>query len=415
MSAASHIHLLSRSGSTRATAYAMANKAVRVGNHTLVTWLDAVSHVCVAAFDHPAGAWSQPVVVDEGYDNHCNPCLTAAPDGRWRLAYGPHGFSGGAWNGGRFKVVQSREPGNWREWEPLQSVGYHGTYASLMCDRDGCDHLVYRGGPAPCSTFYEQRDGAGGAWSQTRALTRLGGPPRYTFTGASLAIAPGGQLYCQTMFYAGGVGDPAARSRGVVLLRSSDRGRTWTAMDGTPATEPIDCEAPFTVPYAGDNPYAAGVAVTESGQVLSLTVDLASPRGGLLLGWYEAGQWRQINLEPSLPPGWCAQQASMTITADQRLLVVCDAVPRDVLKPGMVSAFGDAGTEVFLLRGRVGDAKFEAEAISPHDPTTPHWLGAISRSGPNHPVTDPLVLYTAGQKGQGCKPGDHTQVYAVWV
>lgn len=408
-------HVLSGTGSTRGTAYFMANKSVRIGERTAAVWLDAVARVCVAAFDHRRCAWSEPVVVDEGFDNHCNPCLTAAPDGRLRVAYGPHGFGGRSWNGGRFRVMQSRSASDWRTWEPLESVGYHATYASLLCDGDGHDHLLYRGGPAPCSTFYEQRDPGTGAWALTQQLTRLGGEPRYTFTGASLAVGPAGELYCQTMFYAGRAADPDARSRGVVVLRSVDHGRSWTAIDGTSAVGPIGCEPPFTVPAAGENPYAAGVVVAASGRVFSLTTDLAPSRGGLLLAWSDGGPWEHRNLEPALPEGWCSQQAQLTLTANRELLVVCDAVPRAALQAGAPSAFGHAANEVFLLRGDVGGAGFEAQQISPLDPTTPQWLGTISRPGPNHPVTSPLVLYTRGHKGSGCDATDRTQVHAVWV
>src|SRR3569832_316442 len=84
--------LLSEAGSTRATAYHMTNKAIRLGQTTHVTWLDAVAGVRVRSFDHAAGQWSPTVVVDEGCDNHTNPALAVTPEGHLRLAYGPHAF-----------------------------------------------------------------------------------------------------------------------------------------------------------------------------------------------------------------------------------------------------------------------------------------------------------------------------------
>ena len=77
---------LSESGSTRATAYTMTNKSVRVGDSTFVTWLDAVSGVRLRSYDHATRQWSQTVELDEGSDNHGNPSLSVAPDRRLRVA-----------------------------------------------------------------------------------------------------------------------------------------------------------------------------------------------------------------------------------------------------------------------------------------------------------------------------------------
>ena len=80
---------LSDAGSTRATAYHMTNKAIRIGQTTHVTWLDAVAHVRVRSYDHAANRWSETTTLDEGCDNHTNPALSATADGRLRIAYQP--------------------------------------------------------------------------------------------------------------------------------------------------------------------------------------------------------------------------------------------------------------------------------------------------------------------------------------
>ena len=93
---------LSASGSTRATAYNWSNKVVTRDGKTHVVWLDAVSTVCGRSYDHASGEWSDTVQIDTGADNHCNPSLTMDAEGRLRLCYGPHGWSGD-WNQGRVR------------------------------------------------------------------------------------------------------------------------------------------------------------------------------------------------------------------------------------------------------------------------------------------------------------------------
>ena len=144
---------LSENGSTRASAYTMTNKSVRIGDVTHVTWLDRVSGIRVRSYDHRRGEWSPTVEIDEGCDNHGNPSLAAAPDGRLRMSYGPHGFGNPRgdtpWRSGRFAVKQSDAPGDVTGWHDLSCTGYGATYACLVTDSQGRDHLVYRGEQAP--------------------------------------------------------------------------------------------------------------------------------------------------------------------------------------------------------------------------------------------------------------------------
>ncbi len=48
---------LSENGSTRASAYTMTNKSVRIGEVTYVTWLDTVSGIRVRSYDHRREEW----------------------------------------------------------------------------------------------------------------------------------------------------------------------------------------------------------------------------------------------------------------------------------------------------------------------------------------------------------------------
>jgi hypothetical protein len=98
---------LSENASTRATAYSFANKSVRIGDITHAVWLDGVSSVMARSFDHRTQRWSSATHVDDGRDNHACPSLTAAPDGRLRVAYGP--IELGTLQAGQWREIGPRE------------------------------------------------------------------------------------------------------------------------------------------------------------------------------------------------------------------------------------------------------------------------------------------------------------------
>jgi len=66
-----------------------------------------------------------------------------------------------------------------------------------------------------------------------------------------------------------------------------------------------------------------------------------------------------------------------------------------------------------VSRGR--GATFECSQVSPTDGSTANWLPSISLAGPLHPVEKPVILYTRGDKGEGCSPVTETEVYCVVV
>ena len=84
-------HLLSTTGSNRATAYIMGNKVVTLAGKTHVVWTDAIAQTCGRTFDHATGQWGATVRIGEGVDNHNTPALTVDREGRLHIAYGPHG------------------------------------------------------------------------------------------------------------------------------------------------------------------------------------------------------------------------------------------------------------------------------------------------------------------------------------
>lgn len=401
---------LSDAGSTRATAYHMTNKSIRIGQTTHVTWLDAVAGVRVRSFDHSAGRWSETLNLDEGCDNHTNPALSATTDGRLRIAYGPHSFwdplNRPYWNYARFKLQQTLRPNDSREWEMVSNVGYGATYACLVTDAQDRDHLMYRGGPGPAGAIYERRLPNAG-WDLFTKLSVQRIAPGYTFVGATMTAAPDGTLYCGFEYYR--MFDN--RSLGVCGLKSVDGGETWTGIDGRPVRLPLEYSDDYALPHHPGRPAMGGLAIDPNGELLVLTNDEGPSQKGLLLSRFRNGKWESTALAPFLP-GWDLQRGNMLFDARGRLLIAATAVSPSVQ---LEYRWGHASCECFLLASEDGGRTFESAPISTPKPGVANWLANISQGGPNRDVSTPLVIYTQGIAGDGCAPPDKTRVFAVWV
>lgn len=402
-------YLLSSSGSVRATAYEVANKAVRIGSHTHVTWLDAVSRVCVRTYDHAADRWLDTVYLDDGIDNHANPCLTKTPEGKLRLAYGPHGFwEENIWNAARFKLRESEQADSVAAWRQTESAGYGATYACLVTDRQGRDHLVYRGGPQPQGCLYERRQ-PNDVWDRLTKLSAHADRAGYTFINASLVVAPGDALFCAFMYYT----DTTGRSAGACILKSPDGGDTWLGVDDRPVQLPLYCHCDFALPQEGDVPYVLGLACDGAGNPLAVTGDLGG-RGGFYFAAFRNGRWQRTQLDPFMPAGWQLTAAMVTVDAQGRILIPVTAVA-GYSGQGQVPG-GAPDSEVFLLASGDDGRTFQAVQISETSPDTASWLPNISHTGPDYDLSRPLLLYTHGAPGGGsCFTGERTDVYAVWV
>jgi hypothetical protein len=346
--------------------------------------------------------------LDEGVDNHCNPSLTATPHGSLRIAYGPHGFWDAAlWNSGRFKVQESEDGTTWHH---VSNAGYGATYACLLTDSQGRDHLAYRGGTEPPAGMYERRL-PGSGWDVTQ-LSVLRIPPQYTYVNPSLAIGPGDVLYAGFMYYY----LPLGRSLGVCGVKSIDGGVTWSGIDGRPVTLPLAYDPDFAIPHVGTNPYLGSLAVDLAGNVVAFTHDFGAEDGlpapeSALLSVFRDGGWQTTALDPFLPEGWHVHRGNVTVDARDRILVVVDATRTT---PGE-QRWGHPSMECFLLVSTDGGSTFTCTQLSTSTPDLPNWLPNITRTGPNHDLRSPLVLYTLGVAGEGCQPSDRTNVYAVWV
>lgn len=417
MSTFSEPFCLSRSGSTRATAYNWANKVVTLDGKTHVVWLDAVATICGRSIDHASDRWGETVRIDDGCDNHANPCITADRDGCIRLTYGPHGFWGD-WNQGRVMWKLADRPGQLEAWESTESFGYGATAASIVHTPDGFDAVVCRGGEHPPQTMFHRQRAAGG-WTSAKPLFYQDIEPQYTHHYGHIACSSDGTLYAACHFYNVGGGDnpPVAgdvsrmRSYGAAVLRSTDSGATWNDLRGVPVDVPTLYEHRIAIPPLDDNVYVHSIAVDAAGALWALTMNQGLADDAIWLNEWTGQAWRTVRLESHLPADRMAVEGMMTIDARDGLHVVITALCRAEVRDGKF--WGHPSCEVFHLYSTDRAATFACSRVSPSDPSMANWLPSISRSGPFHPVETPTILYTHGVSGQGCGPETQTEVWCV--
>lgn len=408
---------LSRRGSTRATAYSFANKSVRLGDVTHAVWLDEVSSVMAASFDHRAGVWSPSTHIDDGRDNHTCPSLASAPDGRLRVIYGPRSCPDpflnepmNAWAMGKFRMRQTALPGDVSRWDKLSHAGYAATYGCLVTDRQGRDHIVYNGGNAPPSVRYERRR-PDDAWDRDVRLSYDDVGHNYTYTGAHLAIRDDGVMACAFHYYS----MPRDTSLGVCVLRSGDGGETWTSMCGEPVTLPLRYTPACAVPSAGSCPYLGSLAVGEGGCFIAVTYDMGDAYCGCFLSVFEDNAWRAARLDAFLPNGLRVNAAAVTADVAGRVLVVVETTDANHRTVG--ERWCHASNRVWVLVSRDGGRHFAASRVSEGSPGVADWLPTISHTSPNHTVRRPLVLWTRGVSGTGrdCINPERSEVWGAWV
>jgi hypothetical protein len=149
-------------------------------------------------------------------DVHSTPVVAPGPDSKLHVLTGAHN--------GPFYYLQSSEPnahnGAWRE--PM-AQGQKQTYATLVCDKDGKLHTVYRKHP---KLLYVSRDADSARWSEPRVLvTAPKGHKGYTIFYHRLFIDRSSTLYLSFSFFEFHTGQAGRYPR--ALAYSKDGGKTW--------------------------------------------------------------------------------------------------------------------------------------------------------------------------------------------
>lgn len=414
--------IISTSGSTRATSYTWGNKILTRDDKTHVVWLDAVATICGRTYDHQTDQWGEIVRIDEGCDNHANPCITMDKQGHIRLTYGPHGFSGN-WNQARVKWKRSERPGCLDTWEPegegyraaRDAFGYNATAASIVHTPSGLDAVVCRGGENPPQTMFHRQREVGG-WTSAKPLFHQDVEPQYTHNYGHIACAADGTLYTACHFYNIGGSDNQAvtgdrsrmRSYGAGVLKSTDLGDTWTDLSGADVTVPTLYNHRVAMPPLDAYVYVNSIALDAAENLWTLTMHPGHTDDGIWLNHWKDQTWHTLRLESYLPAEVVSVEGMMTFDTRDRLHIVLATVsPSEI---GDASHWGHPSSEVFYLCSSDNAVTFDCLQLSPPDPSVANWLPSISRPGPYHPVGSPTVLYTHGSVGTGLRPDTHTEV-----
>lgn len=416
---------LSEEGSDRGTAYTMGNKSVTLGDKTHVVWTDRIARTQAKTYDHTTKSWSPTLFVGDGVDNHNNPCLTADAQGRLHLAYGPHGkwadypdhFPNTC-----YRYAVSPQPNSFDGIDKSlahrgTTFGYHATYASMTHCKQGFDCIVYRGGEHPPSLLFQRQRELGG-WTKAIELMEQDIVPGYTHYAGQIAADTLGRLYVGGHFYSA----ERTYSLGVAMLRSGDLGKTWTDLHGERADLPIRWSPRYSVPAADavHDPRLGGMAIDSKHRLWALTgsARLTDPRA--TLSCFEDKRWRTIELGKLLPPGRVPALGTFTIDHKDRIHVVVDAASASIAaNDKAMSWWGHTCLEVFYFFSDDDGKTFSCHHLTDNDPDNANWLATISKPGPYHPVTKPIILWTKGKavknEKEGCASTTRTDIFCRFV
>jgi hypothetical protein len=389
-------HVLSETGSTRGTAYAMSNKVVTLGSRTHVAWLDRISRTMVATYDNEKGQWLGTWLVGEGLDNHGGPALTVDSGGYLHVVFGPHH--------GDFQYFRSARPNDASEWTSLGVFGARGTYPSLVCDSRDTLHVTYRGLGTPWQLAYQRRS-KGGDWSVPIAIVDAAVPDGYTQYGNALCVGPDDCLHL--VFHIYDMHPAAGKAAG--YLTSPDGGDSWMLADGTPVELPFTPEKPGWVEQGPELDLRVGNVQLSPEGLPYFTVGHYKSKPGSTALWHWDGQaWRSTALSPvvrELLPGAHTGHGTLTFDESGGLWIALQASEN--------GAWGDPTSAIVLLYSADRGKTFEAIQVASGDEPKGNWLPSIERPTGHNRVTIPHLLYTNGEPGETCTDPIDTEVRSV--
>ncbi|MBI3971329.1 MAG: BNR-4 repeat-containing protein [Chloroflexi bacterium] len=384
-------HVLSTSGSNRATAYPqVSNKIVQARGRIFVTWLDGPSAIKVATFDVASATWSAAVTLGQGQDNHAGAALTMDSAGFLYAAFGPHH--------GPFQFRRTLRPYDASAWESTEWFGDDCTHPSLVCGVDDTLHLLHRSGRSKWRLLYRRRP-KGERWSEP---TEVVDPcfEGYTHFWPSLAVAADGALH---LAFAINTGSPFM-GRAVGYLRSENGGRSWTSADGAPVQLPL---TPHRAAFieAGPNLQLtpSNLALDAFGHPWLAAYHRERRPQSLTLWHHDGAAWRSRGISDEVGrafPGYeHASVNTMTFDARGRLYVAAVIQREGEDHGGAKDGWGESGDRVVLLTSDDLGETFDVVPVSDVDPARPSWLVAIERPYGPKPVDTPCLVYTNGGSG----------------
>jgi hypothetical protein len=391
------LHLLSTTGSTRATAYAASNKIVSTETHIYATWLDRPSKIYIAVFDKQTQLWSTPFLVSIGEDNHACPTLAIDTHGFLYLISGPHH--------GPFRFQKSKTPYTIDDWGAVEFVGNTGTYASMVVDSKGVVHVCYRGGSMPRRLMYVRRN-LEGIWSIPQELVKAAIPPQYTQWGNSLLIDAQDRLHLGFHRY-------TTKDKGSAAgyLYSEDGGATWKNASGMIQKTPVTLANPvWFINNTSIDLRVGNVAIDQQNQpwISVIFYDGAISNKAALYHYdKEHAIWRIKSLLPTIEevyPGYALGDVTVTFDRDYNLYVGAAIKEAGDGWDGITS-------RITLLFSSDHGEHFNPLIISPTDGIPGSWLPTIERPTNPQPIDLPSIMFTRGGRGAGCTHGPANMVY----
>lgn len=396
--------VLSETGSGRATAYIESPKIITFQGKTHVTWLDTPPEgfrIKIRTRDHATGQWGETVTVGEAVDNHGGPALTVDAEGYLHIVYFSHHHP--------FRYHRSVRPNDASAWGPMEQFGADLTYPTLVCAQDGSLILTAR-------RSYEKEPWAlelwrkppGGAWTRQGAILRAQ-RLNYSQFAASMSWEPDhrGLVLTFRVYEQPSYDTPPVSYTWIGVMRSTDEGRTWQKLDGTPIALPATfgaTEVIFRTQSAdGRRAEVGATALGPAGQlVIPYTEMLAHDMQGYLATPRADGGWDHLHLNQFLPPELRNHALQLTggmvWTNDGRLRIVAPLID---LSDG-ADYWAHPSTRLVCLESADGGKKFAAKLLGGGISGEPQWLPNVERAtGFNELPLNPGVLYTEGDSGSG--------------
>jgi len=398
--------VLSTTGSTRGTAYGMSNKIITHEGRTHVVWLDQIHKTYAQTYSHKSRRWRPPVSVGDGDDNHAGAAVVMDPDGYLHLVFGPHHNP--------IQHVVSARPNSTAKWLRQPSFGGQGaTYPSMVCDADGTLHACYRGtfdGVRPWGIMYQRKPKDDG-WTDPVKLVDPMGPPAYTHFENALHITPDGSLVLAYHIVRATAADHSqVRGMGFGVMCSRDGGQTWE-WDGNALELPTTPASPCMIEFDESNDVRISNIVSDrSGTVYFSLNRRAGDVHETSLYRSRGAEWDVIPLLPTVQ-----ELFGESMMSDRCVLSVSDDgvlyAAGPVCRPG--GEWAGPTNEIALLTSRDSGESFGAYVVSPEDPTTSSWLPSLERATGHNKVDVPHLIYTHGEKGEGCSPDIDTEIRFV--
>ncbi len=381
--------ILSKDGSTRATAYVMSPKIVTFKSKTHVTYLNSGSKTCIRTRDNRTGDWSEEYHIGSGDDNHGGAAMVTDSKGYLYIFYGPHHSP--------FKHRVSLRPNDASEWGKEMLVGEMATYPSPYVDKNDGIHLIYRGREWPSDMLYQYK-APGKEWTDPVMLVD-GGEYLVVSYSNSLTVDSNGWLHVVFNFY------DLRNNYGTKIgyMRSKDKGKTWTNSKDEPYDLPIFFDQVDAVESFTGKSLRSGNIVCDSRNNLYFGITRIDSTGvnETVLVKNTAAGWEKtlINNYVNHGPGKETNaQINSCIDSKNNLYIF---LPVQELN----SVWGIPPVETYLLFSGDGGKTFSSSRIDKPD-TVSVWLPNGERFTGHNEIDKINLLYTRGNKGGGL----HTEV-----